>query len=559
MMKKHIFPLLLCLLVALLLLAACDLGTAGTNTTAATTGRSDTQTTAPGYRPDGKHTDADNNGICDDCGISVLVSVDFFAVNDLHGKFDDAEGQEGVDELTTYLRRAQENGTTVLLSSGDMWQGSAESNLTRGLLVTDWMSEIGFSSMTLGNHEFDWGTTYIQKNGEAASFPLLAINVYDAETDRPVDFCAPSVMVEKDGVKIGIIGAIGDCLNSISGEKSRGLTFKVGDDLTKLVKAESVRLREQGADFIVYSLHDGYESNVSGIKTVKDADIASYYDISLSRGGYVDLVFEGHTHQRYVLKDTTGIYHLQNGGENKGISHAVASINIANGRRSVTRAEFVSTSSYASLPDDPLVDALLKKYDSLINKAQTVVGVNPSEMSANDLKALTAQLYYENGCKKWDDQYDIVLGGGYLSVRNPYNLPAGDVTYGNLMSLLPFDNDVVLCSVSGAKLRERFIETDNSNYFCYYGVSGSYGSYIKDHIDSNTTYYIVTDTYNAYYAPNALTVVDVYADAVYARDMVADWLGALSGRSAYTAYTASITQVVFILPQAYSELLGKRI
>lgn len=562
-MKKRILSLLLCLLIAVLLLSACDMGiadagTSGTKTTSKVTTPSGTPSTgtSPGYRPDGDHTDADDDGICDDCGISVVVSVDFFAINDLHGKFDDADGQEGVDELTTYLRRAQENGTTVLLSSGDMWQGSAESNLTKGMLVTDWMSQLGFASMTLGNHEFDWSTTYIQKNGDFASFPLLAINVYDKETDRPVDFCEPSVMVEKGGMKIGIIGAIGDCLNSISGEKAEGLTFKVGEDLTALVKAESVRLREAGADFIVYSLHDGYEDSVYGTKTVKDADIASYYDISLSREGYVDLVFEGHTHQRYVLKDTSGIYHLQNGGENKGISHAVASINFANGKRSVTRAEFVSTGSYASLPDDPLVDSLLEKYADAISKANRVVGTNDAYMNSNSLKALTAQLYYENGAAKWGDQYDIVLGGGFLSVRNPYSLPAGEVTYGDLMSLLPFDNTVVLCSLSGAKLRDRFIETDNNNYFLYYG---SYGEQVKNSIKSNATYYIVTDTYNAYYAPNGLTIVDIYAEEVYARDMVADWLGGPRTQSAYAEAAAGITQIVFVLPQMLSESFGKRI
>jgi len=561
-MKRRLLVLLICLLAAALLLSACDMGNAdagstspsGTGTptlpsTVAPTG------TAPGYQPDGEHTDADNDGICDDCGISVLVSVDLFAINDLHGKFDDADEQEGVDELTTYLRRAQANGTTVLLSSGDMWQGSAESNLTKGLIVTDWMSQLGFVSMTLGNHEFDWGDTYIRKNAELAAFPLLAINVYDAATDRPVDFCQPSVLVEKDGVKIGIIGAIGDCLSSISGEKAAGLTFKVGDDLTALVKAESIRLREAGADFVIYSLHDGYEDSVYGTRTVADADIASYYDTALSKGGYVDIVFEGHTHQRYVLKDTSGIYHLQNGGENKGISHAVAAINIANGNRTVTRAEFVSTGSYASLPDDPLVDELLQKYDYAIAKASSVVGTNPSYMNSNSLKALTARLYYENGLAKWGDSYDIVLGGGYLSVRNPYSLPAGDVTYGDLMSLLPFDNTVVLCSISGAKLRDRFFETDNSNYFLYYG---SYGESVKNSIQSNATYYIVTDTYNAYYAPNGLTIVDIYADEVYARDMVADWLGGLSTQAACAGPADPVVQVVFVLPQAMAEEVSKR-
>ena len=102
------------------------------------------------------HADADDNGLCDLCTLSVLVSVDFYAVNDLHGKFFDTDDQPGVDELTTFFKTMQAtNPNTVLLSAGDMWQGSSESNLTKGLILTDWMNELDFAAMTLGNHEFD--------------------------------------------------------------------------------------------------------------------------------------------------------------------------------------------------------------------------------------------------------------------------------------------------------------------------------------------------------------------------------------------------------------------
>ena len=84
-------------------------------------------------------------------------------MNDLHGKFADTDTQPGVDELSTYLRAATfSNENTILLSSGDMWQGSSESNLTKGLIMTEWMNSLGFVSMTLGNHEFDWGEDAIK-------------------------------------------------------------------------------------------------------------------------------------------------------------------------------------------------------------------------------------------------------------------------------------------------------------------------------------------------------------------------------------------------------------
>ena len=468
-----------------------------------------------------RHVDKNKDDYCDDCGDSVAVVFDFIALNDLHGKFADSDTQPGVDELSTFIKKArEENENTLLLSSGDMWQGSSESNLTRGFIVTDWMNEMDFTSMSLGNHEYDWGKSYIEKNLELAEFPFLGINIYDTSTNKRVDYCQPSVTVEKNGVKIGIIGAIGDCYSSISADMSKGIYFKTGTALTSLVKAEAKRLREQeGADFIIYSIHAGYEESLNSTKTLSDSEF-TYYDVGLS-DGYVDLVFEGHTHQRYVVKDSHGVYHLQDGGDNDGISHAEVKINFVNDTYVVNEAQFISTGAYSSWEDDPIVETLLKKYENEIAISNKVLGTNSRTRYSNELRQLVADLYYETGVAKWGKKYNIVLGGGFLSVRSPYNLYAGEVVYGDLLSLLPFDNQLVLCSISGRNLRDKFFETTNSNYFIGYG---EYGESVKSSINLNATYYIVTDTYSSTYKYNNLTEIERYGEEVFARDLVAAYI-----------------------------------
>lgn len=466
------------------------------------------------------HVDANNDGLCDNCRENVLVSLDFFALNDLHGKFTDTDDQPGVDELSTYLKTAGEN--TVLLSSGDMWQGSSESNLTYGRIMTDWMNELGFVSMTLGNHEFDWGIEKIEENQTLAQFPFLAINIYERGTDTRASFCAPSVMIERAGVQIGIIGAIGDCYSSISSDKVTDYYFRTGSELTALVKEEATRLRSQGADLIVYSIHDGYESNVGGsVSTMSSGELASYYDSSLS-DGYVDLVFEGHIHKHYVFTDEHGVYHLQGGGENDGISHVELAYNLANDQISVTEAEFVPNRIYDDAQPDPIVDELLDSYHEQIAIVNTVLGQNQFRRDGDTLRQIIAQLYYEVGEETWGQDYPIALGGGFISVRNPYDLHAGDVTYADLQSLFPFDNTIVLCSVKGSDLKRNFFETDNKNYFIAYG---DYGQSIKGSIDPNATYYLVTDRYSSTYAPNRLTEIAEYAPDIFARDLLANYIG----------------------------------
>ena len=517
---------LISLLAVLLVLSLCACNVPNTGNTSETTDTQaeatvpettvpDTTTPQPDSEPETEteaetapacdHADADDNGFCDVCTLSVIVSVDLFSINDLHGKFNDTDDQPGVYELTTFLKSAvQSNPYTVLLSTGDMWQGSSESNLTKGLIITDWMNELDFAAMTVGNHEFDWGVDAILQNAQLAEFPILAINIYERATNTLADYCTPSVLVDKGDIQIGIIGAIGNCYSSISADKVQDYYFVLDDALTNLVKAESESLRAQGADLIVYAMHDG----------------GGAYDYSLS-GGYVDVVFEGHSHQNYVKKDAQGIYHLQGGGDNDGITHVLAQINSVTGTTVVITAEYMPTSRYASLADDPIINQLNQKYADDLAAGNEMLGYNAKKRYSNQILQKVADLYLALGEEHWGAQYDLVLGGGFLSARSPYDLEKGDVYYADLQMLLPFDNQIVLCSIKGSDLLNRFINTSNDRY--YISLS-DYGTNIKNSIDRNKTYYIITDTYCSSYAANRLTVIDTFDQTTFARDLIAEYI-----------------------------------
>ena len=139
-------------------------------------------------------------------------------------------------------------------------------------------------------------------------------------------------------------------------------------------------------------------------------------------------------------------------------------------------------------------------------------------MSDSQVEQLCADLYLRAGLERWGDEYDIVLGGGFLRTRSPYNLAAGNIVYADILSVLPFDNRLVLCSVSGSKLNSQFINSTSSDYYLSFS---DYGNGVKGSISSSETYYIVVDTYTAYYSSNGLAIIDFYDKDVYARDLVA--------------------------------------
>ena len=516
---KQTFFRFLAMLLALLLCACEPAVTPPIQPTTPTT----TPTAPAPVTPPARHLDDNGDEICDDCGIDVTVELDFYSFNDLHGVFNDTASNPGLDEMTTYFKNAYADDASyeILLSAGDMWQGSVESSTNKGQLMTQWMNHMGFVAMTLGNHEYDWGSAYIAQNAQIAQFPFLGINVTDSNVSQP--YCQASVVVERGGVKIGIIGAIGDVLSSISGEFTDGLAFAARNELTNLVKEEATRLRqEEGCHFIVYSLHAGDDTTSYQVKDHLGS--LGYYNLALSEG-YVDLVFEGHSHYAYILRDKHGVYHLQGGGYNDGISFANVCYNLVTCTYEVQQTEILGHNTYAnpSLADDPIIEDLYSQYFPGEDPYTTVLGRNNALRNSTEIGHMVAELYLKKGQEIWGDQYDVVLGGGFIKTRTPYDLSAGDVTYSQLFSLLPFDNDLVLCRVTGKELREKFL--NSSSYFVKTVPD------LEKNIVDTEHYYVVTDTYTSFYKYNMFTEV-ARLENYYARDLLRDFIlgGGWGGR-----------------------------
>ena len=498
---------LVALLVVLSLLwsfVGCDINFSGGKTTASTSSGTSSGTSL------GTSSTTDSTN-------SKYIPLNFYSINDLHGSVKDEDGVTGIGRLTTYFNSLDESKNNILLSAGDMWQGGAESNNTKGKLVTDWMNQMNFVAMTVGNHEFDWGTSYVKANAEMAEFPFLGINVYDRATNQRVEYCEPSVMIEKAGLKIGIIGAIGDHYSSISASRVTDIYFKTGNDLTNLVKNEADSLRQQGADIVIYVIHSGYATKTTNT-TVSDSKL-EHYDTSLSNG-YIDLVFEAHTHTQNIYTDKYGVYHLQGGGYNEAFSHVELAYNTEDKSFFVSTTELIKTSYLTSYEIDASVPMLYEKYSEEIGDPYAVLGYNAAYRNSSYLSQLVAELYLKAGLEKWGEEYNIVLGGGKINCRSPYKLYQGDVCYADLLELFPFDNDIVLCSIKGSYLKSRYLENDGYNIdLSDFGIAN------QNQIDSNATYYIITDSYGADYTWNNVTVIDIYdISGVFARDLLAEYV-----------------------------------
>ena len=219
------------------------------------------------------------------------------------------------------------------------------------------------------------------------------------------------------------------------------------------------------------------------------------------------------------MTDNYGVYHVQCSANNKTINYLNITINTGRDTFVVNDTKTIWTNDYDYLITDATAEALFTKYASEIGDVNTVLGYNASYRSDEELENLVSSLYLQYGLEKWGTQYNVFLGGGYLKTRSPYNLDVGEVTYATFSALFPFDNNLVLCSISGYYLYYKFVNTSNGDYHVSYS---SYGQVNRSDINFSTTYYVVCDTYTSDYASNNLTVVDTYdASGFYAKDMLA--------------------------------------
>ncbi|MCY9657462.1 5'-nucleotidase C-terminal domain-containing protein [Paenibacillus chondroitinus] len=226
--------------------------------------------------------------------------VDILTTNDIHGKievgFDKKRNQsqggiETVGGIVTDFRAVNPEGT-VVVDGGDAWQGTLISNTTNGQSVMDTMAQVKYDAAAIGNHEFDFGRDVLINNIKNAKFPILGANIIDTKTGERVDWTQPYVIIEKDGLKIGIIGfATPQTTSTTKSTNIEGLSFV---DPVPLAKELSAELRAKGVDIIMVTSH------LPGEQNQKSAEIISELaDLAKGTGnGTLDAIVGGHSHLR---------------------------------------------------------------------------------------------------------------------------------------------------------------------------------------------------------------------------------------------------------------------
>ncbi len=417
-----------------------------------------------------------------------ITTLDFYSLNDTHGAAQEVASSRytGITRLSQFAfsKEREAPDSTIFLSSGDMWQGSADSNLTHGELMVNWMNIAGFESMEIGNHEFDWKPEWIEKNSKTANYPFLGINIKDPNGQRP-SWADPSKVVSRGGYKIGVIGAIGPIESSIAVSSLSGYSFDHA--YSTLVSAEADRLRkEEGCSLVVLSIHNG------------DFDTTFCHNI--------DAIFAGHVHSDSSSVDSYGIPHLRGAANGTTVQHARFALE--NGKFVYQSHDSTPFSVLSTLNEEAMTLGLFGYYDGK-NAAikNEVVGQTAGNLSEYDIGKFAVQAMFEYYCNsKWDSALALAaVNTGCARAE----IPSGPITYGEVYAALPFDNDNVFCSCTG----EYVLSLQKDSYLFTYGSTAT--------IDPTATYHVMIISYVSEKESYSY-LKEISRDDYRLRDIVAD-------------------------------------
>ncbi|HEV2718731.1 MAG TPA: 5'-nucleotidase C-terminal domain-containing protein [Thermoanaerobaculia bacterium] len=437
------------------------------------------------------------------------VHVVVVGTTDVHGWFDGHRDANppygGLPLFASYVEalRAANPGHVLVVDSGDVFQGTLESNYFEGKPLVDAYNAIGYSAVAVGNHEFDYGPAGREKSvprdpGDdplgalkervaQAKFPFLGANITEKATGKTPAWVHRSAIVKVEGATIGIIGlTTPDTPITTMPANVAALSF---NDPVKAAVSEAAALRAAGADAVIVIAHMGGRckdlNDIHDVASCETNQEVMRFLAAIPKGT-IDAYFAGHTHSqmRQVINDVPVLQAL-----NYSREFSMLDLWVDPAAHHVTKAElrpltmicakvFEKTATCdpklapagaplvprvfegKTIAPDAKLAALLKPYEEQVAaKRMEPLGVRTTAEFAKgySLESPLGDLLADLMREATGADIAFINGGGIRST-----LPKGELKYGDIFEVSPFDNFPATVMLTGAQITEALRITTNA-------------------------------------------------------------------------------------------------
>ena len=391
--------------------------------------------------------------------------VTIISTTDLHGNIlpldyytnkPDARGLAKAATVIAQIRK--ENPQALLLDSGDTIQGTPleyfHNKLNNAppdpMMLA--MNAMRYDAMTVGNHEYNFGLSVLNKARTEAKFPWLSANTYRAGTGEPA--YQPYLVKETDGVRVGVLGLTTPGIpNWENKENYAGLEFRA--PVSEAQKWVKVLRDKEKVDLVVVAMHMGLEADLrtGELSPGQVAHENEAIAIAQQVPG-IDVILMGHTHRDVPDVLLNSVLLTQ---ANRWASH-VARVDVyleraAKGDRWHVAAKQARTLPVDTAAPDAEIVKLAEPYD---RETQTwlnhVIGESAVELSAQDARVR------DNALLDLIQRVQLDAGQADVSMAASFNPQAhvarGPVTVRDIAALYEYENTLVVIEVTGQQLKD---------------------------------------------------------------------------------------------------------
>jgi len=436
--------------------------------------------------------------------------IHIVATTDVHGylleqKAADGSSFGGIDTFSGMLQIARQvDPETLLVDSGDLYEGTILSNTSEGSAVVTWMNYAGYNATAIGNHDFDFGPggghSQVLHAGEdplgvlkarikQAQFSFLSANICsidedpgqcaDIKTFKPASFTRPWEMKIVHGVKVALLGlTTPNTPNSTLPTNVARLRFMpLGESLARFV-AEA---KANGADTVIVIAHEGTMCPNQQCN-LKDPLFKMVDDLSSDLRKMVGVVLAGHTHN-LVNVVNNGVRFMIDGSYNHVFGY-ITLVRDKDGYFTAIAGDSVPINASKPFlgetvtPDAAAIQKLGDAVTKAEGKSNEVVGklasplsyvINGGESSLGDFVSDAIRLCLQASCAPSAALDIAFMNGTGLRIKN---IAKGDVTYGQIFTLLPFDNAIATVTMTGRQVHDLVVSWFNYNHGNMNDLSG---------------------------------------------------------------------------------------